>query len=53
MNYLFARLREPSTWSGIGIIATLVGVPTSTLGLVQQVVAGLVAICAPDAAKAP
>jgi|GEM_PF-1677473 hypothetical protein len=48
---LFDRLREPSTWAGLGVIASIVGVPTSTYQLVQQVlmgVAGLVAVAVPE-----
>ena len=49
---LIARLREPSTWAGLGIIAALFGVPTGTFELVSQVVggvAGLAAIFLPEA----
>jgi hypothetical protein len=51
MNYFLNRLREPSTWSGIGILVSLLGVPATTFGLVQQCVmagAGLIAIAFPE-----
>lgn len=51
MNVLFARLKEPSTWAGLGMFAALFGVPTSTFQLVQQVamgIAGLVAVALPE-----
>lgn len=53
MNYFINRLREPSTWSGIGILVSLLGVPATTFGLVQQVImgaAGLYAVVAPEKA---
>lgn len=45
------RLKEPSTWAGISIIATLFGVPPGTFELVSQLVmagAGLAAIALPE-----
>lgn len=51
MNTFFARLREPSTWAGIAALATMAGLPVSTIGLVQQTVvgiAGLVAVFTPE-----
>jgi len=45
------RLREPSTWAGLSVLAALVGVPPGTFELVSQVVmgvAGLVAIALPE-----
>lgn len=47
MNKLIERLREPSTWAGFGVIAAIIGVPTTTYQLLQQAgmaVAGLAAI---------
>lgn len=41
MQYFLDRIREPSTWSGLGLLTALVGVPPSTFGLIQQVVIGL------------
>lgn len=52
MKYLFDRLREPSTWSGLGILAAMFGVPTGTFGLIQQVamgITGLLSVLAPEA----
>jgi len=49
--YLLARLREPSTIAGLGVLATLAGLPPGTVDLVAQIVggvAGLVAIVKPD-----
>jgi hypothetical protein len=48
---LLNRLREPSTWAGISILATMVGIPSGAMDLVAQVVgglAGLAAICIPE-----
>ena len=56
MNYFLQRLREPSTWSGIGILVSMLGVPASTFGLVQQVImgaAGLYAVIAKEGQGAP
>jgi len=53
MQALFNRFREPSTWAGIAALATMFGVPTTTVSLVQQVVvgvAGIVAIVTPEKA---
>mgnify|MGYP000945697274 CR=1 FL=1 len=49
--YALARLREPSTLAGLGVLATIAGLPPGTVDLTAQVVgglAGLVAIAAPD-----
>jgi hypothetical protein len=46
-NILISRFKEPSTWAGLAIIATLAGVPPGTFELLQQAgiaVAGLLAI---------
>lgn len=51
---ILKRIREPSTWAGLGLLVSFFGVPPGTLELVQQVavgVAGLVAIFAPESAK--
>lgn len=51
MNAIFARIKEPSTWAGLGMFAALFGVPTSTFGLIQQIamgVAGLAAVVMPE-----
>lgn len=52
--YALARLREPSTLAGIGVIATLAGMPPGTVDLATQAVAGvagLVAIATAEGAK--
>lgn len=44
---LLSRFKEPSTWAGLSIIATLAGMPPGTFDLVAQVgigVAGLASI---------
>ena len=51
LKKLFSRMREPSTWAGLGIIAALFGVPPGTFELLTQVgmgVAGLVAVALPE-----
>jgi len=51
MSYFMQRLREPSTWAGIGVLVSILGVPASTFQLVQQVVmgaAGLYAVVAKE-----
>lgn len=47
-NYLLKRIREPSTWAGIGVLLTLAGATPNpeTLGLIQQVVTGAVGLLA-------
>lgn len=51
MSYLLKRLREPSTWAGIGVLTAVIGLPPEMLGMVQQIVmgaAGLYAVLASD-----
>ena len=51
MTSIFNRFREPSTWAGFGVIASIVGVPPGTFQLVQQIamgIAGLVAVIKPE-----
>lgn len=51
---LLNRIKEPSTWAGLSVLAALVGVPPGTFELVSQIVmgvAGLAAIALPEAAK--
>lgn len=38
------RLKEPTTWTGIALIAAVVGVPAEHINLFNQLVAGLGAI---------
>lgn len=53
-SYFIARLKEPSTWRGIILFLTAVGVPLAP-GLGEAIVAaglgiaGLVGVLAPDA----
>ena len=49
-------MREPSTWAGLGIIATMLGVPPGTFELVTQLglgLAGLVAVALPENKPTP
>lgn len=51
IRFALARLREPSTLAGLGVLATLFGLPPGTVDLAAQVVggvAGLVAIFKPE-----
>lgn len=46
------RIKEPSTWAGLSVLATLFGAPPGSVDLVHQIVAGvagLVAVLAPEA----
>lgn len=43
---LLQRLREPSTWAGISMLAALFGVPPGTIDIVAQVVGGIAALAA-------
>ena len=54
MKNILNRIKEPSTWAGLGLLVSFFGVPAGTLELVQQVVvgvAGLIAIAAPEVTK--
>lgn len=51
MQAIFNRIKEPSTWAGLGMFAALFGVPATTFGLVQQIAmgaAGLAAVLMPE-----
>lgn len=51
---ILKRLREPSTWAGLGILLTLFGVPPGVAELVGQLAtagAGLAAIGLAEAAR--
>jgi hypothetical protein len=55
-NYLLSRLTEPSTFAGLGLMLSMLGLPVSptALGLFQQIVtgaAGLFAILKPEAGQ--
>lgn len=55
-DHLGARVREPSTWAGISILATMFGAPPGSIDLVSQVItgiAGLFAIVAPESKSLP
>lgn len=48
---IFKRIKEPSTWAGIGLLVSFFGAPAGVIELVQQIavgIAGLVAIIAPE-----
>lgn len=52
--FILGRLREPSTWAGLSVIAAMFGAPPGSVDLVHQIVAGvtgLVAVLAPEATK--
>lgn len=55
MKKLLERLREPSTWGGLGLIATMVfKVPQTTVEAVTQAgvaVAGAIAVFMPESKK--
>ena len=52
MKFLLARLREPSTLAGLGVLAALFGLPPDTIAMGSQViaaVAGVAAVLLPEA----
>ena len=51
MQAIINRVKEPSTWAGLGMFAALFGANPTTFGLIQQVVmgvAGLAAVALPE-----
>lgn len=44
MKFILARLQEPSTWTALGVLGTLAGLPPGTLDLVHQLVLGAVGL---------
>lgn len=46
MKTIFNRLREPSTWAGFGVLASIAGVPPNTFQLAQQIILGVVGLVA-------
>lgn len=38
------RLKEPSTWIGLSVLATIVGVPPGTIAVASKVIGALGAI---------
>lgn len=58
MNPIFRalvnRLKEPSSWSGFGLLFAAFGVPMGTYQLITQIgmgLAGLVAVAVPEGQK--
>jgi hypothetical protein len=41
---ILKRLKEPSTWIGISVLATIVGVPPGTVHVANQVIGAIGAI---------
>ncbi len=60
VTWVFARLREPSTWAGIGVAvggltflpAAEIAVASKVIALAATVVPGVIAIVLPDGPKA-
>ena len=52
MTWVLARLAEPSTWAGLGLIVTGVGnaVATKDWSSVLQALGGAIAVALPEAA---
>lgn len=55
MNPIFSaivnRLKEPSSWSGFGLLFLALGVPSGTYQLISQAgvaIAGLIAVAVPE-----
>lgn len=46
LRYILARLAEPSTLAGLGVLATLAGLPPGTVDLAAQVIGGLAGLVA-------
>lgn len=40
-SFILARLQEPSTWTAIGVIGTIAGLPPGTVDLAHQIVLGI------------
>jgi hypothetical protein len=54
MHTIIARLREPSTMAGLGILLALFGLPAGVPELIGQVIAGaagLAAVFMPESAR--
>ena len=52
-SLIIRKLREPSTWAGIGMVAAVAGIPADTMNLIAQAgvaLAGLLAIYLPEGA---
>ena len=51
MKTILQKLREPSTWAGIGMIAAVAGIKPDVMNAIAQAgiaIAGLVAIYLPE-----
>lgn len=46
MRFLINRLREPSTWAGLGVIAGVVGLNPAYIPLINKIGAAAVAVLA-------
>jgi len=46
LRKLLKRLKEPSTWAGVSVIATIFGVPTGLIDAATQIVIGATAAAA-------
>jgi hypothetical protein len=46
MNWILKRLLEPSSWAGISVLLTVVGVPVPYLEGLGSIFAGAAALCA-------
>jgi hypothetical protein len=44
MDFIIARIKEPSTWVGMGIIGTAAGLPAGTIDAVHMIVGGIMAL---------
>jgi len=44
MNYVIARIKEPSTWTALGAIGLLLGLPPGTIDAVHMLLGGVAAL---------
>lgn len=44
MNYILQRIKEPSTWTALGAIGLLLGLPAGTIDAVHMFVGGAAAL---------
>lgn len=45
-SMILQRLREPSTWAGLSALGVVFGLPSGTVDLLGQVVAGVAGLAA-------
>ena len=45
-NAIIKRLREPSTWAGLAVLGTLLGLPPGTVEAAGQLLGGAAALAA-------